>query len=80
MVFKQIFKYLKNEKNKFIKVILKLECSIRKFIYCFILFYIRRTILTQTNSKKNLIQKKTHHIRKNVYSHHMQTGLTFLLT
>ena len=29
------------------------------YIYYFILFYIRRAILTQTNPKKGLIEKKT---------------------
>ncbi len=33
------------------------------YIYYFILFYIRRAILTQTNAKKGLIGKKTRHIR-----------------
>ncbi len=43
-------------------------------MYYFILFYIRRAILTQTNPKKVLEEKKTHHIevskelRKNLYS------------
>ncbi len=66
MVFKQSFKYLKNEKINFIKVILKLEClfyqKIYIYIYYLILFYIRRAILTQTNEKKPLIEKKTHQI------------------
>jgi len=64
MVFKQSFKYLKNEKINFIKVIIKQECLFYQniYIYYFILFYIRRAILTQTNPKKGLIEKKTHHI------------------
>ncbi len=33
MVFKQSFKYLKNEKINFIKVILKLECLFYRNIY-----------------------------------------------
>ncbi len=37
-------------------MILKLECLLYLNIY--ILFYIRRAILTQTNSKKSLIKKK----------------------
>ena len=43
-----------------IKVILKQEClfyqNIYIYIYYFILFYIRRAILTQTNPKKGLIE------------------------
>ena len=35
-----------------------------EYIYYFILFYIRRAILTQTNAKKDLIEKKTRHITK----------------
>ena len=65
MVFKQSFKYLKNEKINFIKVILKQECLFYQNIYIYILFhlfYIRRAILTQTNPKKGLIEKKAHHI------------------
>ena len=60
MVFKQNFKYLKNEKIILSKVILKLECLFYHniYIYYFILFYIRRAILTQTNAKKGLIEKK----------------------
>ncbi len=68
MVFKQSFKYLKNENINFIKVILKLEYLFYQniHIYYFILFYIRRAILTQTNPKKGLIEKKAHHKSKNV--------------
>jgi len=33
MVFKQSFKYLKNEKNNFIIVILKLECLFYQYKY-----------------------------------------------
>jgi len=33
-----------------------------EYIYYFILFYIRRAILTQTNPKKGLMEIKTHHI------------------
>ena len=63
MVFKQSFKYLKNEIINLSKVILKLECFfIRIYIYYFILFYIRRAIFTQTNAKKGLLEKKTRHI------------------
>jgi len=58
MVFKQSFKYLKNKKINLSKVILKLECLFYQNIYYFILFYIRRAILTQTNPKKGLIEKK----------------------
>jgi hypothetical protein len=62
MVFRQSFKYLKNEKISFIKVFLKLECLFYQNIYRYyiILFYIRRAILTQTNPKKGLIEKKTY--------------------
>jgi len=60
LVFKQSFKYLKNEKINLSKLILKLECLL--YIYYFILFYIRRAILTQTNTKKGLIEKKSPHI------------------
>ena len=70
MVFKQSLKYLKNEKINLSKVILKMNvCSIRIYIYIyyFILFYIRRAILTQTNLKKVPIEKKTHHIKKFEY-------------
>jgi len=38
MAFKQSFKYLKNEKINFIKVILKLECLFDHYIY--ILFHL----------------------------------------
>jgi len=66
MVFKQSFKYLKNLKINLSKVILKLECLFYQNIYIilsyFILFYIRRAVLTQKNAKKGLIEKKTHHI------------------
>jgi len=58
LVFKQSFKYLKNEIINLSKVILKLECFFYLNIYYFILFYIRRAILTQTNAKKDLIEKK----------------------
>ena len=37
MVFKQSFKYLKNEKNNFIKVILKQECLFYQYIYIYII-------------------------------------------
>ncbi len=68
MAFKQRFKYLKNEIINLSKVILKLECLfyLNIYIYYFILFYIRRAILTQTNAKKDLIEKKTRHISKTV--------------
>jgi len=36
MAFKQSFKYLKNEKITFIKVILKLECLFHQNIYIYI--------------------------------------------
>jgi hypothetical protein len=62
MVFKQSFKYLKNEKINLSKVILKLECLFYQNIYYFIIFYIHRAILTQTNPKKGLIEKKPPHI------------------
>jgi len=54
LVFKQSFKYLKNEIIYLSKVILKLEFLfyLNICIYNFILFYIRRAILTQTNGKK----------------------------
>ena len=35
-----------------------------EYIYYFILFYIRRAILTQTNPKKGLIEKKSPHLFK----------------
>jgi len=38
--------------------------SILIYIYYFILFYIRRAILTQTNPKKGIIEKKSRHIKK----------------
>ncbi len=64
MVFKQSFKYLKNEKINISKVILILECLFyRMYIYYFILFYISRAILTLTNEKKPLIEKKTCHVK-----------------
>ena len=73
MVFKQSFKYLKNGKINFIKVILKLECMFYQniYIYYLIIFYIRRAILTQTNPKKGLIEKKTHHILYKLYIRHV---------
>jgi hypothetical protein len=45
-------------------VIIKPECSfyLNIYIYYFILFYIRRAILTPTNPKKGLIEKKTRHL------------------
>ncbi len=63
LVFKQRFKLKKNEKNKFIKVILKLECLFYQniYIFYFILSYTRRAILTQTNPKSVLVEKKTCH-------------------
>ena len=47
-------------------MILKLECLFyqNKYIYYFIIFYIRRVILTQTNPKKGLIEKKAHQITR----------------
>ena len=67
MVFKQSFKYLKNEKINLSKVILKLECLFYQNIFILfhrILYYssyfIRRAILTQKNEKKPLIEKKAH--------------------
>jgi len=56
--FKQRFEYSKNEKINFIKVILKLECLFYHIIFCFILFYIRRAISTQTNPKSATVEKK----------------------
>ena len=44
-------------------MILELNCLFYQNIYYFILFYIRRAILTQTNPKKGLIEKKTHQHR-----------------
>ena len=61
MVFKQSFKYLKNEKIIFIKVILKLKCLFYIeyiYIFYFMLLYICRATSTQTNAKKSLIKKK----------------------
>ena len=40
-------------------------------IYYFILFYIRRAILTQTNPKKGLIEKKTHQISSSELKTHL---------
>jgi hypothetical protein len=49
----------KRKKNNLSKVILKLECLFNQnvYIYYFILFCVRRTILTQTNPKIGLIKK-----------------------
>jgi hypothetical protein len=60
-VFKQSFKYIKNEKINLSKVILKLECLFYQniYIYNLILYYIHRAILTQTNSKKGRLEKNT---------------------
>ena len=58
MFFKQIIKYLNNEKINFIKVILKLE----DLFYPNFFFIIRRAISIQTNSQKKANnRKKTHH-------------------
>jgi len=43
-------------------VILKLECLEYIYKYYFIVFYIHRAILTQTNPKKGLIEKKSFHM------------------
>ena len=51
MAFKQSFKYLKNEKINFI-----IFCSIICIISSY--YFIRRAILTQTNPKKGLMEKK----------------------
>jgi len=65
MVFKQSFKYLKNEKINLSKVIIKLECLfyLNINIYYFIIFYIHRAILTQTNPKIGLIEKKINEVK-----------------
>ena len=61
MVFKQRFKYFKNEKINFIIVILNYKvCYIRIYIFYFILLYTRRAISTQTNPKSVLKEKKTY--------------------
>ena len=61
LVFKPSFKCLKNKKINFSPAILKLEAllyqNIYIYIYYFIIFYIHRAILTQTNSKKGLREK-----------------------
>jgi len=62
MVFKKSFKYLKNEKINLSKVILKLECLFYQNIYLLFHHILYRAILTQTNPKKGLIEKKTPHI------------------
>jgi hypothetical protein len=63
MVFKQSFKNLKNDKINLSKVILKLESLFYQNIYIFfIISYIHIAILTQTNEKKSLIEKKAHHL------------------
>ena len=59
MVFKKSFKYLKNEKINLSKVILKLECLFYQNIYLLFHHILYRAILTQTNPKKGLIEKKT---------------------
>ena len=67
IVFKQSFKYLKNEKINLSKVIIKLECLFYLNIY--ILLYLilySKSHLTQTNPKKGLIEKKTCQINKNM--------------
>ena len=63
MVFKPSFKYLKNEKDNFIKVILKLEYlfyqNIYIYIFLFHLFLYLFTHLDTKNSKIVLKEKKT---------------------
>ena len=63
MVFKPSFKYLKNEKDNFIKVIPKLEYlfyqNIYIYIYLFHLFLYLFTHLDTKNSKIVLKEKKT---------------------
>ena len=64
MVFKQNFKYLKNEKINFIKVILKLECLLYQNIYIYIyiissyFIFVEPFRLKQT--PKKVKQKKKH--------------------
>ncbi len=41
-------------------MIVQIPCLVHTYIYYFILFYIRRAILTQTNTKKGLIEEKKH--------------------
>jgi len=53
---KQRFKYLKNEKNKFIKVILKLECLFDRNIY--LLFHLILYSWSYFDPKKGLIEKR----------------------
>jgi len=45
--------------------IVQISCLVGTYIYYFILFYIRRAILTQTNPKKGLIEKK--HVKYQTY-------------
>jgi hypothetical protein len=63
MVFKQSFKYLKNEKINLSKVILKLECMFYQNIYIFIIssyfifvepFRLKQIQKRSNSNKKNL--------------------------
>ena len=65
MVFKQSFKYLKNKKIDFIKVILKLQYLLYLNIYIFCYYYILyicRAITTQKNPKSVTVKKSTIYI------------------
>ncbi len=75
MVFKQSFKYLKNEKINLSKVILKLECLFYLNIY--ILFYLilySKSHFDSKKSKKGLIEKKTRHISNLIIYYNYKTS------
>ena len=57
MVFKQRYKYLTSE-NIYSSDSKTRTFVLSEYIYFFILFYIRRAILTQTNPKNGLIERK----------------------
>ena len=59
MVFKQVFKYLKNEKINFIRVILKLECLFNQNTYFILSYFIfveqlRLKQIQKTSNRKKL--------------------------
>jgi hypothetical protein len=59
MVFKQVFKYLKNEKINFIRVILKLECLFNQNAYFILSYFIfveqlRLKQIQKTSNRKKL--------------------------
>ena len=61
MVFKQNFKYLKNEKINFIKVILKLECLFYQNIYIISSYNIFVEEFWLKQIQKGPIKKNTPH-------------------